>query len=150
MHIIIHTKLKQQKCLEEKLYQAGLVLFVVSVAAIPFLGSVILPKLNLTQSGCVVWMLFEAYCPGCGGTRAVNALLHGHLLLSLWYHPLVLYSVVLYFAFMVSWTMARFGLFGIKKGIAFRTGYMYGMLVIVAVNFVAKNLLKFCFGVIMV
>lgn len=150
MHILIFSKMKQQKSLEEELYQAGLVLLAVSTVAVPFLGLVILPKLNLTQSGCIVWMLFGVYCPGCGGTRAVNALLHGHFLQSLWYHPLVMYSVVLYFVFMTSWTLARFGLFGIKRGIAFRSGYLYAMLVIIAVNFVAKNLLKFCFGIIMV
>ena len=142
--------MKRQKSLEEQLYLAGLVLFAVSAVAVPFWVLLILPKLNLTQSGCIVWMLFGAYCPGCGGTRAVNALLHGHFLQSFWYHPLVLYSVVLYFVFMVSWTLARFGLFGIKKGIAFRAGYMYAMLVIIAVNFVAKNLLKFCFNIIMI
>ena len=142
--------MKRQKCLEEELYQAGLVFLAVAAIVVPFLGLVILPKLNLPQSGCVVWMLFGAYCPGCGGTRAVNALLHGHFLQSLWYHPLVLYSVVLYLVFMASWTLARLGLFGIKKGIVFRAGYMYGMLVIIAVNFVAKNLLKFCFDIIMV
>lgn len=150
MHISIYSKMKKQKSLEEELYQAGLVLFAVSTVAVPFFGLVILPKLNLTQSGCIVWVLFGAYCPGCGGTRAVSALLHGHFLQSLWYHPLVLYSVVLYFVFMASWTLARFGLFGIKKGIAFRAGYLYAMLVIIAVNFVAKNLLKFCFDIIMV
>lgn len=149
MHTLIHSRPKKQKCLEEELYQAGLVLFAVAAVAVPFWVSVILPKLNLTQNGCIVWMLFGAYCPGCGGTRAVNALLHGHFLLSLWYHPLVLYSFVLYFVFMVSWTVAKFGLFGIKKGIAFRTGYIYGMVIVIAVNFLTKNLLKFCFGIIM-
>lgn len=142
--------MKQQKSLEEELYQAGLVLFAVSIVAVPFLGLVVLPKLNLAQSGCIVWALFGAYCPGCGGTRAVNALLRGHFLQSFWYHPLVLYSVVLYFVFMASWTLAKFGLFGVKKGIAFRAGYLYAMLVIIAVNFVAKNLLKFCLGIIMI
>ena len=148
--MICITNMKQSKCLEEELYQAGLVLLAVAAVAVPLFGLVILPKLNLLPSGCVVWVLFGVYCPGCGGTRAVNALLHGHLLRSLWYHPLVLYSVVLYLVFMVSWTLARFRLFGIKKGIAFRAGYMYGMLVIVAVNFVVKNLLKFGFDIVMV
>lgn len=142
--------MKRQKCLEEQLYQAGLVLFAVAAVLVPFFELVILPKLNQAQIGCVFLMLFGAYCPGCGGTRAFNALLHGHFLQSLWYHPLVLYSVALYFVFMASWTLAKFGLLGIKKGIAFRVGYMYGMIAIVAVNFVVKNLLKFCFDIIMV
>ena len=142
--------MKQPKCLEQELYQVGLVFLAVAAVTLPLFGLFILPKLNLTQSGCVVWLLFGAYCPGCGGTRAVSALLHGHLLQSLWYHPLVLYSVVLYLVFMASWTLARFRLFGIKRGIAFRAGYMYGMLVIIAVNFVVKNLLKFGFDIVMI
>ena len=144
------TKMKKQKCLEEELYQVGLVLLVVAAVVVPFFELVILPKMNQIQVGCVIWSLFGAYCPGCGGTRAFNALLHGHFLQSLWYHPLVLYSAVLYFLFMASWTVAKFGILGIKKGIAFRAGYLYGMLAIIAVNFVAKNVLKFCFDIIMI
>lgn len=144
------AKMKRQKCLEEQLYRAGLVLFAVAIVAVPFFELVILPKLIQAHIGCALLTLFGVYCPGCGGTRAFNAMLHGHFLQSLWYHPLVPYSVALYFIFMSSWTLARFGLFGIKKGIAFRSGYMYGMIAIVVVNFIVKNLLKFCFDIVMV
>ena len=142
--------MKQQKCIEEELYRIGLVFFAVAAVILPFLGLVMLPELASVPSGCVFWVLFGAYCPGCGGTRAVNALLHGHFLQSLWYHPLVLYTVVLYFIFMASWTLAKFHVFGIKKGMIFRSGYLYGMLVIVAVNFIGKNVLKFCFDIVMI
>lgn len=142
--------MKKEECLEEELYRIGLWMLAAAVVILPVFVSVILPRLDLSRSGCILWLLFGAYCPGCGGTRAVNALLHGHFLQSLWYHPLVLYGTVLYLGFMISWTVAKFGLFGIKKGIAFRTGYLYAMIAIVAVNFVAKNLLKFCFDIVMV
>lgn len=144
------NKMKKQKCLEEELYQIGLWILAAAVVILPVFVSVILPRMDLSRSGCVFWLLFGVYCPGCGGTRAVNALLHGHFLLSLWYHPLVLYGTVMYLCFMMSWTLAKFHLFGIKKGIAFRAGYLYAMIAIVAVNFIAKNLLKFCFDIVMV
>ena len=43
---------------------------------------------------CLFHTLTGAYCPGCGGTRALIALLSGKLLLSFCYHPLVLYVIV--------------------------------------------------------
>ncbi|MDD6428583.1 MAG: DUF2752 domain-containing protein [Lachnospiraceae bacterium] len=44
---------------------------------------------------CIFHEVTGLYCPGCGGTRALRFLLHGHPLLSLWYHPLVIYGVFL-------------------------------------------------------
>lgn len=39
-------------------------------------------------------MFTGLYCPGCGGTRAVKALLRGQIGMSLYYHPFVLYLTV--------------------------------------------------------
>ncbi|MCQ2385979.1 MAG: DUF2752 domain-containing protein [Clostridia bacterium] len=39
---------------------------------------------------CPVARLFHFYCPGCGGTRAVFALLRGQVLRSFLFHPGVL------------------------------------------------------------
>lgn len=57
---------------------------------------------------CLFQMMTGLYCPGCGGTRAVRALLSGHPVLSFLYHPVVPYmasvavwaaaSWILYFA----------------------------------------------------
>ncbi|MCR4923383.1 MAG: DUF2752 domain-containing protein [Lachnospiraceae bacterium] len=40
------------------------------------------------------------YCPGCGGTRAVEALLEGNITESLYYHCFVLYFLLSYIYFM--------------------------------------------------
>lgn len=138
----------EQKCLEDELYPVGLILLPFAAIAIP-LARFILAGMDLTRSGCLFQLLFGMYCPGCGGTRALNALLHGEVFRSIWYHPLVPYGAGLYLAFMITWTVAKLHLFGIRKGLKFREEYMYAMLVIVAVNFIIKNVLKLCFGIIL-
>lgn len=143
------TDIKERKR-EDGLYYLGLVLLGVAVVMVPVMRQYILPMLEKLPSGCILYLFLGVYCPGCGGTRAVNALLHGHIFRSLWYHPLIVYCVVLYLGYMITWTFARFRLFGLKKGMKFRAGYLYGMLAVVAVNFVLKNVLKFCFGIIMI
>ena len=135
---------------EDSLYYAGLLLLGVAVVMIPVMRHYLLPMLEKLSSGCVLYRLLGVYCPGCGGTRAVDALIHGHIITSLWYHPLVIYCVVLYLGYMISWTFARFRMFGLKRGMKFRAVYLYMMLAIIAVNFILKNILKFCFDIVMV
>ena len=135
-------------CTEVQLYRAGLVIFPIGILAGYIALRWIFPI--LPEAECFMRLFFDIYCPGCGGTRSVNALLHGQVIQSLWYHPLVPYTAALYLAFMVSWTVAKLHLFGLKSGMKFRPGYMYGMLVIIGVNFLLKNVLKMCFGIVMI
>ena len=86
------------------------------------------------------------YCPGCGGTRAVRALLQGDLLLSLWYHPLVIYTVVIFGGFMITHTLEKFSVPHVK-GWKFHNWYLLVALGIVVVNFVVKNVLLLAFGI---
>ncbi|MCA9598150.1 MAG: DUF2752 domain-containing protein [Myxococcales bacterium] len=51
---------------------------------------------------CPTAGLFGIPCPGCGLTRATSAVLHGHVLEGLHYHPLVLVVAPVYIATMVS------------------------------------------------
>jgi hypothetical protein len=130
------------KRLERQLYIMGIILFA-AAAVFGFLYfKYLVPKL---QVPCIIHMITGLYCPGCGGTRAVSALAHGHLLKSIWYHPIVVYSFCIYTAYMLTHTLALF-LPGIK-GIRYRNIYLYAALVIVVVNCVVKNVLLLVFGI---
>ena len=86
------------------------------------------------------------YCPGCGGTRALKALLHGDLLLSLQYHPLVLYTAVVVAAELLSLAVAR-----VTKNprwyLGHETLFVYIAAGIIVVNWIGKNVLLVFFGI---
>ena len=113
----------------------------------------------------VLWIIFKAgffsgltippftlhsitgfYCPGCGGTRAVSALLTGHPLLATWYHPLVTYTVVIFGGFMLSQTLARLHI-GRIKGWRFHEWHLYAAVGIMIGNFILKNILLLKFHI---
>lgn len=138
--------MKKQKSLEDQLYIVGLVSLAVSIIAAFIFLRFILPY--LPDMPCFILKYFGVYCPGCGGTRALVHLLHGRILKSAWYHPLVVYGAGLYVAFMLSHTLRKLHI--IKTGMKFREGYLYSALVILVMNFLLKNILKFGFGIIMI
>ena len=87
---------------------------------------------------CLFQLMTGLYCPGCGGTRAVKALLAGHPVLSFLYHPLVLCTAVTAAVFAVSW-----GLYFLTGKEKFRMEpddrYAYAAAGIVILNFIIKN-----------
>ena len=60
-------------------------------------GAVVLWFINpATASGlptCPWWTLTGTYCPGCGSTRALHQLLHGHLLRGFGLNPLMVLTL---------------------------------------------------------
>ena len=87
---------------------------------------------------CLFREMTGLYCPGCGGTRAVKALLRGDIVTSFLYHPLVLYCVLVAAVFGLSYTI-----YWKTKNPKFRlyleNGYVYAGLAVLAVNFIVKN-----------
>lgn len=88
---------------------------------------------------CILHSMTGLYCPGCGGTRAVFLLLSGHPLKSFFYHPIVLYTAVLYGWYMISTTVDY--ITKEKYGLAMRyhNGYLWAALVLVVLNGIIKN-----------
>ena len=56
---------------------------------------------------CLFHSATGAYCLGCGGTRAVRALLKGKLLLSVECHTLVLYGVTVVAMELITWGLSK-------------------------------------------
>ena len=79
------------------------------------------------------------YCPWCGGTRAVMALLKGNLIESLYYHTIVIYVVLIGFLFMVRRVISYLCPFKTKK--YYSNTYIFLGFVVVLVNWLIKNIM---------
>jgi len=53
------------------------------------------------KNPCLFYELTGLYCPGCGGTRAVRALVRGDIWQSFINYPVVLYMLVIFPEFMI-------------------------------------------------
>ena len=129
---------------ENILYWAGLIALPIGLLFLQFLFHWVIP--NFGPFECKMYQYFGVYCPGCGGTRSVQALMRGDILLSLWYHPLILYFVVIYVWYMITHTLEKLSFFSVK-GLTLRTCHLYAVLLIMAVNCIGKNILKFYFHI---
>ena len=85
-------------------------------------------------------------CPGCGGTRSVRALMHGHIFASIWYHPFVTYGVVMYSVFMVTNTIKKYINHNFHA-MRYRNIYLYIWIAILILNFIIKNILLLKFNI---
>jgi hypothetical protein len=95
-------------------------------------------KIMNGQMPCVFQELTGLYCPGCGGTRALKALLKGDVITSILYHPLTLYVVFVAVLFAFSYLI-----YAKTKNPKFRlhfdNKYAYIGIGIIVINFVIKN-----------
>ena len=138
----------QNHCIEDYFYKIGIFLLFGTF----FLAAVGRAFSGFWQGNCLPPCMFHYltgyYCPGCGGTRAVSALLHRKLFLSVYYHPLVLYGVSIYLVFMITQTIGR-----ISKqpqiGMKFHLFYVWIALAILFTNCIVKNVLHFTNGFVL-
>ena len=96
---------------------------------------------------CIFHTVTGLYCPGCGGTRACIAFLHGHFLRSLLYHPVVPYTAVVYLIFMVSHSIELLSKGNFAIGLRYRDNYIKFAAVIILVQWILRNFLKWKWGI---
>lgn len=91
---------------------------------------------------CLFYKITGLYCPGCGGTRSVQALLNGHLVSSIRYNPIVLYGVFIYLWYMISNTIEHVSMHKIKIGMKYRDIYLWvGLAILILFCFIRNFLL---------
>ena len=100
--------------------------------------------LEQSSPSCFVWQYVGMYCTGCGATRGVLAILHGHFLQSLYFNVVVMYIVVFLGIYVL-----RGMLYYISKGkytyMKFHVAYVYVGLGIVVVQAIVKNVALFVY-----
>lgn len=132
--------MQQHEKEEKALFQIGW--SIVGILTIIYITYKIAPfSFFKNPTPCLVHSLLGIYCPGCGGTRAIFALLHGHLLTSFICHPFVPYTAAICGWFLISQTIERASSHRIKIGMHYRDIYLWIALGIVIVNFIVKNAL---------
>jgi Protein of unknown function (DUF2752). len=124
-----------------KCYYAGILAGVVFICGIIVIKLFNINILHILPP-CEFYTRTGFYCAGCGGTRAVNALLHGRIWRSFLFHPFVLYTFVIYLAFLVKNTL-YFITKGKVKLMLFRPGYVYLGAVIIVIQWIIKVVLQF-------
>ena len=99
-----------------------------------------------TISSCWIWNNWHIYCPGCGGTRRLIALLQGDILGSFYYHPALPILATVLGAYMVSQTIWRLRR---RQGcvLHYHHSWAPGIVVILLVNCVIRNILLLGFGI---
>ena len=140
----ITTTDKNQLTLEDRLFKIGVVILAAGCAVVAVYFGVVLKRYEMPP--CVFSTYLHIYCPGCGGTRAVEALLRGHILESVWYHPIVMYTVLVFGGFMLTQGLERLG-FRHVRGWRYHDWHLYGAVVVLVCNFLIKNLLRWIWGV---
>ena len=124
--------------IEDQLYIIGVCLLLVA----PFVGlayKYLRARFPLFDLPCLLYTFTGYYCPGCGGTRAVYALLHLQLWRSFCYHPLVPYSAAVYLWFMISHTIEKLSRHRLRIGMKWNPCWLWVALVILVLNVLVKD-----------
>lgn len=95
---------------------------------------------------CIVHDVFRIYCPGCGGTRALFALLHGDVWESLKCNPAVIFGIILvgYYeiAFIITFIKRNGKRYYYPKGT-----FVYLYLIMIGIFSVIRNALVYTRGI---
>ncbi|MBE6961572.1 MAG: DUF2752 domain-containing protein [Ruminococcaceae bacterium] len=99
-----------------------------------------------TISACWFYSSYHIYCPGCGCTRSLIALMRGDILHALYYNPAVPFTaglILLYLASQTIWRLRD------RRGwvLHYSSWWFSALFLILAGNCVLRNVLWFCFAI---
>lgn len=134
------TKHKPVRTMEDDFYLLGLILS--AAAVLLSAASRLWPDLwkLAKMPPCFFHLMTGYFCPGCGGTRAVRALLGGHVVRSFFYHPLVPYGAAVFLCFMTTQTIERISRGRVAIGMRYRGCYVWTAAAILIINCAVKNM----------
>ncbi len=95
---------------------------------------------NITLPPCIYYTTAHIYCPGCGFTRAVEALMRGDVLLSLRQNPLLIIGMVLLAVYYIGFLVRAFG-GSLKIKFLHSTGILWASLIFLSVFTVLRNVI---------
>ncbi len=95
------------------------------------------PVLPLNKCGLLE--VFHLYCPACGGTRALNALLHFDIINSIIYNPMVIISFVMLILYEIG--MIKYLIKGIERELLIKPWHVYVILGIWVAYSILRNVL---------
>ena len=139
---------ESEPMLETRLYRCGWIfLFILCVLEIA--KKVLFPHfvLSFGTRPCVFYTLTGYFCPGCGGTRSLRALLSGKIFVCAVDFPMIFYAAVVFAWFMISQTIERVSGSRIRIALRFRDVYIWIALLLIVVNCLVKNLALFVWHV---
>lgn len=93
---------------QKRLYKTLLILLSVGVITLFSLNLFSIKVETILHAFCPVCVFREysgIYCPGCGGIRSTLFLLNGDILQSLFYHPFVVYTILVIGVFLIFYTI---------------------------------------------
>lgn len=136
----------KQLNIEDQLYAVGFCLLP-ALPLIFILYRYLRVRLPFLAIPCLLNTFTGYYCPGCGGTRAVYALLHLQPWQSFCYHPLVPYGAAVYGWFMLSHTIEKLSHHRLRIGMKWNPIWLWMGLVIMVINVLIKDGALFFFQI---
>ena len=129
---------------DKLLYELGLVALGISIAAVLLYFCTGINVLTLKYP-CIFNKVTHLCCPGCGGTRAMRALLAGEIVKSLYDYPPLIYGLAVYLIFMVRCFLhIHFGVRKSRDGAVVK--YIYVFVALMLIQWVVKLVAQLCFG----
>lgn len=125
---------------------------VLLISALFFIGVIILYLYNPATSGiyppCPFRYLTGYYCPGCGSLRAMNQLLHGHLLTALDLNPLMVLSLPFVIYLLVSQLHISIGGRLLLKRVLFGKPFYISLLATIFLYWILRNIPMYPFSIL--